>query len=129
MKNYGIRRNNLKSFESYLNNWKQFISFDNKNTSFADIKCGVPEGSTLRPLLFLIYANDLNQASDILDPIMFADNTNLFYPHKDIKTLAHTVSTELVKVNRWFKADKLSSNAKKPIIPFFTILQLKPKYL
>ena len=94
-----------------FNNRKQFISFNNRNTSFADIKCGVPQGSILEPLLFLIYANDLNRASDILDPIMFADNTNLFYSHKDIKTLFRAVILELN--NRWFKASKLSLNAKK----------------
>ena len=53
----------------------------------------------IRPLLFLIYANDLNRGSGILDPIMFADDTNLFYSHKDIKTLFHTVNRELVEVN------------------------------
>ena len=108
MKNYGVRGNNLKWFEGYLNNRKQFISFNNKNTSFADKKCGVTQGSILEPLLCLIYANDLNRASDILDPIIFADDTNLFYSHKVIKTLSHIVNTELVKVNHWFKANKLS---------------------
>ena len=53
----------------------------------------------IRPILFLIYANDLNRVSGILDPIMFADDTNLFYSHKDIKTLFHTVNRELVEVN------------------------------
>ena len=60
---------------------------------------------------------------------MFADDTNLFYSHKDVKTLFHTVSTELVKVNHWFKANKLSLTVKKLIIPFFTNLQLKTIYL
>ena len=58
--NSGVRGNNLKWFESYLHNRKQFISFNNRNTSFADIKCGVPQGSILGPLLFLTDANDLN---------------------------------------------------------------------
>ena len=53
----------------------------------------------IRPILFLIYANDLNRVSGILDPIMFADDTNLFYSHKDIKMLFHTVNRELVEVN------------------------------
>ena len=98
-------------------------------TSFADIKCGVPRGSILRPLLFLIYVSDLNGASDILDPIMFADDTNLFYSHKDVKTLFHTVNSELVTVNHRFEANKLSLNVKKLIIPLFTNLQLKMIYL
>ena len=99
MKIYGVRGNNLQWFESYLNNQKQFISFNDRNTCFPDIKCGVPQGSILGPLLLLIYANDSNRASDILDPTMFADDTNLFYSHKDIKKLFHRVNTELVKVN------------------------------
>ena len=106
MKNYGVRGNNLKWFESNVNHRTQFISFNNKNTSFADIRCGVPQGSILGPLLFVIYANDLNWASDILDSIMFADDTNFFYRHKDIKTSFHTVNRKLVKVNHWFKANK-----------------------
>ena len=88
-------------------------------TSFADIKCGVPQGSILGLLSFLIYANDLNQPSDILDPIMFADDTNPFYSHKDIKMLFHTVNTELVHVTHWFKANKLSLSAKKAIYTLF----------
>ena len=88
-------------------------------TSFADIKCGVPQGSILGLLSFLIYANDLNQPSDILDPIMFADDTNPFYSHKDIKMLFHTVNTELVQVTHWFKANKLSLSAKKTIYTLF----------
>ena len=87
LKNYRIRENNLKRFESYLNSRKPFISFDSKNTSFNNIKCGVLKGSVLGALLFLIYVNDLNRASDTLDLIMFADDTNLFYSHKDVKTL------------------------------------------
>ena len=125
MKNYGAWRNNIKWFESYINNRKQFINFPNKNTNFADIKCGVPQGSILRPLLFLINVNDLNRASDILYPIMLADGSNLFYSHKDFKTLFHTVNTELVKVNHSFKANNLSLNVKNLIVPFFINLQLK----
>ena len=72
---------------------------------------------------------NLNRASVILDPIMSADDTKLFYSQKEIKTLFHTKNTKLAKVNHWFKANKLLLNAKKLIISFFTNLQLKTIYL
>ena len=83
------------------------------------IRCGVPQGSILGPLLFLLYVNNLYLASNILEPIMFADDTNLFYSHKNIKTLFNTVNLELKKLNEWFKANKLSLNADKTKYTFF----------
>ena len=67
---YGVNGNNIRWFESYLTNRKQFLSLNNKNTNFANITYGVPQGSILGPLLFLIYVNDLCNASNILDPII-----------------------------------------------------------
>ena len=71
------------------------------------------QGSILGPLLFLFYVNDLNKAFDVLDPIMFADDTNLFYSHQNIKTLSGTVNCELQKICEWFRANKLSLNETK----------------
>ena len=117
---YGVNGNNLKWFSNYLTNRKQFILYnENQKSSTLVIKCGVPQGSILGPLLFLIYVNDLYLASNILEPIMFADDTNLFYSHENIKTLFNIVNNELNKLNEWFKANKLSLNIDKTKYTFF----------
>lgn len=113
LKNYGINNSNIRWFERYLSNRKQYISFDGGSASYKTIICGIPQGSILGPLLFLIYVNDLNKASNILHSILFADDTNLFYAHKDIKTLFRTVNNELSKLAEWFKANRLSLNISK----------------
>ena len=110
LKNYDVRGNNLNWFENYLNNRKQFIAYNNKYISFETITCGVPQGSILGPLLLLIYGNDLNEVSKILDPIMFADDTNFFYSHHHKKTLFETVNCEIRNISQWFRANKLSLN-------------------
>ena len=79
MYHYGIRGNVFKWFESYLSNRKQYVSIDNCNSQFQYINVGVPQGSVLGPLLFLLYVNDLVFVSDILKPIIFADDTNIFF--------------------------------------------------
>ena len=75
---YGVRGIPLKWFENYLYNRSQFVKIDNIKSSYETIICGIPQGSTLGPLLFLLYINDLPNCSNKLSFRIFADDTNLF---------------------------------------------------
>ena len=77
------------------------------------VKCGVPQGSILGPLLFLIYINDLSSVSKTLDFILFADDTNIFFSHSNLESLYLIVNGELNRLTDWFRANKLSVNIKK----------------
>ena len=127
LQHYGIRGKNLSSFESYLTGRKQYIKFEindnNGKTELLKITCGVPQGSILGPLLFIIYTNDLCQVSDILKLIMFADDTNLFCSSNDIKTLFLNTNLELHKISEWFRANKLSLNEYKTTFALFYRIQ------
>ena len=87
LEHYGIKDTALLWFKDYLNNRQQCVKLGTVMTSLKSITCGVPQGSILGPLLFLIYVNDLPNVSDILNLILFADDTNIFYSHKNIHNL------------------------------------------
>ncbi|XP_065671679.1 uncharacterized protein LOC136089556 [Hydra vulgaris] len=119
LENYGIKHINIAWFKSYLSNRKQYISYNEGKTTNMNITCGVPQGSILGPLLFLIFINDLSKACTELDTILFADDKNLFYAHNDINILFKSVNKELLNLTEWFNANKLSLNVTKTKYTFF----------
>ena len=109
---------NYAWIKSYLSKLLQYIHVDeNCRTEYCVVKCGLPQSSILGPLLFLLYVNDLKNASSVLDPIIFANDISLFYTHSNIKKLFSTMSEELANINQWFTSNKLSLDAKKRNIP------------
>ena len=117
---YGITDRSYAWIKTYIPNRLHYIQIDeNSGTEFCVVKCGVPQGSILGPLLFLLYVNDLKNASSVLDPIMFADDTNLFYTHSNIRKLFLTMNEELASINQWFTSNRLSLNAEKTKYSFF----------
>ena len=119
LKANGIQSENLKSFRSYLSNRKQFILYDNFKTEVKIVKCDVPQGSILGPLLILIFVNDLSNSTKVFDPVLFADDTNLFRSGNNIRTLFETANQELSQINDWFLTKKPALNLEKKNICYF----------
>ena len=96
----------LDWFKSYLTNRKQFVSIKNKSSPLLDILLGVPQGSILGPLLFLIYINDLPLSSKFLS-LLFADDTTLLFTHDDLKTLEEIINAEFRKICEYFRINRM----------------------
>jgi hypothetical protein len=115
----GIRGVELHWFRDYLSNRKQFVFLDGKSSSLLDILIGVPQGSILGPLLFLLYINDLPLCTELM-LILFADDTTLSASGDDLNQLTEYVNTEFQKVCEFFRSNKLSLHPEKTKFMIFT---------
>ena len=115
MKHYGIDGLAHKLIKSYLENRKQYVEFNNKCSEMKNIKNGVPQGSILGPLLFLIYINDIPNVSNVFNFLMYADDTTLYCCLEDIDHVNKqaVVNQELQKINNWLIANGLKLNTNK----------------
>ena len=104
LEHYEIRGLLNEWFCSYLTNRQQFISVNNSDSDPLQITCGVPQGSVLGPVLFLIYMNDFTNCSSIFDFHLFADDTNLFHTYSGLQHLEQNVNRELSEISLWLCA-------------------------
>ena len=98
---------------------------NNENSDPMKMCCGVPQGSILRPKLFILNINDMVDASNIFKFIIFADDTSLFCTSKDIVSLSVTICNEIMKLEKWFAFNKLSLNITKTNYGIFCNSQVK----
>ena len=120
LNHYGIRGKALEWFRSYLKDRKQFVCINNEKSSLRSVDCGVPQGSILGPLLFIIYINDFPKSSNVLSFILFADDSNLFFSHSNPHTLVDVMNIELNKIMQWLRANRLSLNLQKTNVMLFS---------
>ena len=94
---YGIRGIACDWFKRNLENRVQYVSYNTKHSDYMKIMCGVPQGSILGPLLFILYINDIVKISTVLNPVLFADDICLFHAHTYFDTLIEEINEELQK--------------------------------
>ena len=122
---YGFRGNSQLLIRSFVTNRKQFVSINGFNSSHIDITCGVPQGSTLGPLLFLLYINDLNFSRNNAIASHFGDDTCIMFGSCKPKTLETVLNCDLKKISDWLKANRLLLNVKKSKLLLFQKKQSK----
>ena len=123
---YGIRGIALDWVKSYLSGRVQYVEYNGVKSTQKPMICGVPQGSVLGPLLFIIYMNDLHFALEHSSGILFADDTTIHNTNNDLTVLFDTMNKDLNQVTQWFRANKLSLNLSKTHYILFYNIYMEP---
>ena len=112
LEHYGFRGKELQWFFNYLKGRRQAVEIDGVSSTLKELLCGVPQGSVLGPILFLIFINDLPNCSELF-ALLFADDTTLQINSENLVSLFSKANEELAKVATWFRCNKLTLNVSK----------------
>ena len=123
LERYGIRGIAHNWIKDYLNKRQQFVCYNGSISSRTYVDIGVPQGSVLGPLLFLIYINDLANVSNNVFPVMFADDTNIFLRGREVNKTVKIMNTELTEIVVWLSANAISLNVEKTKYMIFRSLR------
>ena len=110
---FGIKDMPLSWFENYLTDRKQTFQFKTEQSEERPVNCGVPQGSILGPLLFILYVNDLPKVCSKTKVILYADDTAILCKGKNIAQIQKTLKSEMSLCSDWFTQDKLHLNVSK----------------
>ena len=126
LSHYGVRGRANSLFQSYLQDRSQFVTISGKTSDKCSVEHGVPQGSVLGPLLFLIYINDLNLCIRHSKTIHFADDTSLLNCNHSLRKMNKQVNHDLRLLDEWLRANKISLNTDKTEIILFRSSSKKP---
>ena len=119
LENYGIRGKTLDLLKSYLTDRKQYVHIGNSKSQIRSVSCGVPQGSVLGPLLFLLFINDLPACCPLGKVRIFADDTSIFFHSDNIEDIILLARNIMTQLSSWFYDNKLTLNADKSSFTIF----------
>ena len=113
MRNFYFTENTIKFFKNYLTNRTQCTSINNIKSQELKITHGVPQGSILGPILFLLYINNIGQSINFSKYKLFADDTTIYHSEPDFDTCLSKLTQDLISINNWCDNNNMAINLKK----------------